>query len=32
MILSLALGGAVTAENRESAGTDTVTSVSATQP
>lgn len=32
MILSLAIGGAVTAENRESAVTDTVTSVTATQP
>jgi hypothetical protein len=32
MILSLAIGGAVTAESRESAVTDTVTSVTATQP
>lgn len=32
MILSLALGGAVTAENRESAVTETVTSVTAVQP
>lgn len=32
MILSLALGGAVTAETRESAATDTVTSVAAAQP
>ena len=32
MILSLALGGAVTAENRDSAITETVTSVTATQP
>lgn len=32
MILSLAIGGAVTAENRDSAVTDTVTSVTATQP
>ena len=32
MILSLAIGGAVTAESRESADTDTVTSISATQP
>jgi hypothetical protein len=32
MILSLAIGGAVAAEDRESAGTEAVTSVSATQP
>ena len=32
MILSLAIGGAVTAESRESAVTDAVTSVTATQP
>jgi len=32
MILSLAIGGAVTAESRESAVSDTVTTVTATQP
>ena len=32
MILSLAIGGAVTADSRESAVTDTVTSVTVTQP
>jgi preprotein translocase subunit SecG len=32
MILSLALGGAVTAETRESAAADSVTSVTAAQP
>jgi len=32
MILSLAIGGAVTADNRESSVTDTITSVTATQP
>ncbi len=32
IIFSLAVGGAVTAENRESAVTDTMTSVTATQP
>ena len=32
MILSLAIGGAVTAESRESAVTDTVTSVTVAQP
>lgn len=32
MILSLAIGGAVTAENRDAAVTDTVTSITATQP
>jgi preprotein translocase subunit SecG len=32
MILSLALGGAVTAETRESAVTDTGTSVTVAQP
>lgn len=32
MVLSLAIGGAVTAENRESAVTDTISGVTATQP
>lgn len=32
MILSLALGGAVTAETRESAAANSVTSVTAAQP
>jgi preprotein translocase subunit SecG len=32
MILSLAIGGAVNAENRESAATDTITGATATQP
>lgn len=32
MILSLAIGGAVTADNRDSAVTDTVISVTTTQP
>lgn len=32
MVISLAVGGAVTAENRQSAVTESVTSVSATQP
>ena len=32
MIISLAIGGAVTAESRESAVTDTVKSVTAVQP
>jgi preprotein translocase subunit SecG len=32
MIISLAIGGAVTAESRESAVTDTITSVTAVQP
>lgn len=32
MILSLAIGGAVTAETRESAVTETITSVTAAQP
>jgi hypothetical protein len=32
MILSLAIGGAVTAENRESAISEPVTTVTATQP
>lgn len=32
MVFSIAIGGAVTAESRESAVTDTVTSVTATQP
>ena len=32
MILSLAIGGAVTSETRESSVADTVTSVSAVQP
>jgi hypothetical protein len=32
MIISLAIGGAVTAESRESAVSDTITSVTAVQP
>ena len=32
MILSLAIGGAVTADSRESAVSETVTSVTVTQP